>query len=95
MVKLTEIRLRKVAKDLNIDLRKLPISTLKKGMKVELEHGLIDTRTNVSFDDLIITAKIALAHIIEFPDYYDRLEQLEKEATKYWKNRQKFNPFKQ
>jgi hypothetical protein len=95
MVKITEAQVRKIAKDLDIDLRKLPISTLKKGMQVELEHGLINPRTNVSYDDRIITAKIALAHIIEFPDYYDRLEQLEKEAKKYWKGHRPFNPFKQ
>lgn len=95
MVKITEDQVRKVAKDLDIDLRKLSISTLKKGMKVELEHGLISPRTNVSYDDRIMTAKIALAHIIEFPDYYDRLEQLEKEAKKYWKGHRPFNPFKQ
>jgi hypothetical protein len=95
MVKITDIQVRKIAKDLDIDLRKLSISTLKKGMQVELEHGLINPRTNVSYDDRIITAKIALAHIIEFPDYYDRLEQLEKEAKKYWKGHRPFNPFKQ
>lgn len=93
MPKLTDKNVRKIAKELNIDLRKLPLKTLKSGMKVEFEHGLIDSRTNVSYDDLITTAKIALAHIIEFPDYYERLEKLEKEAKKYWKG-YTFDPFK-
>ena len=77
MVKITEDQVRKVAKDLDIDLRKLSISTLKKGMKVELEHGLISPRTNVSYDDRIMTAKIALAHtmilVLKFiPNYYEK-----------------------
>ena len=31
-------------------------------------------------DDPIVTGKIALAHLNEFPDYYTRLEQMEAEA---------------
>ena len=34
---------------------------------------------------LLITGKIALAHLNEFPDYYIRLEKLEKEAEKYFR----------
>jgi hypothetical protein len=49
-----------------------------------VEHGLRDPATNVTNDDLLITGKIALAHLNEFPDYYDRLEQMEEEAEKFW-----------
>jgi hypothetical protein len=52
------------------------------GMNVELEHGLQDMFTNVSDDDPQITAKIALAHLNEFPDYYTRLERMEEEAKR-------------
>lgn len=53
-------------------------------MDVELEHGTIDPATNVTNDDPIMTGKIALAHLNEFPDYYDRLEEMEEEAEEYW-----------
>jgi multisubunit Na+/H+ antiporter MnhG subunit len=33
--------------------------------------------TNVTDDDLVMTAKIALAHLNELPDYYDRLAEME------------------
>ncbi len=56
-------------------------------MEVELEHGLHDPATNVTNDDLLITGKIALAHLNEFPDYYDRLEVMEEEAKRYWSSR--------
>ena len=52
------------------------------GMNIELEHGLQDMFTNVSDDDPQITAKIALAHLNEFPDYYTRLERMEEEAKR-------------
>ena len=52
------------------------------GMDVELEHGLRDFPTNVTHDDPIVTGKIALAHLNEFPDYYTRLARMEAEAEK-------------
>ncbi len=42
------------------------------GINIELEHGTIDPKTNVTNDDLITTAKIALAHLNEFPNYYNK-----------------------
>ncbi|WP_428910010.1 DUF5661 family protein [Niallia sp. Krafla_26] len=54
------------------------------GVNTELEHGKISSQTNVTGDDPILTGKIALAHLNEFPDYYKRLKVLEKEAKDYW-----------
>ena len=54
------------------------------GVNTELEHGKISSQTNVTGDDPIITGKIALAHLNEFPDYYKRLKVLEDEAKAYW-----------
>jgi hypothetical protein len=57
------------------------------GLEVELEHGRRDPATNVSDDDEITTAEIALAHLNEFPDYYSRLAEMEAEAERYWAER--------
>jgi uncharacterized protein DUF5661 len=54
------------------------------GMDVELEHGTQDDATNVTDDDIVVTAKIARAHLNEFPDYYTRLAVMESEAEAYW-----------
>ena len=42
------------------------------GINIELEHGTVSPKTNVTNNDLIITAKIALAHLNEFPNYYNK-----------------------
>ena len=42
------------------------------GINIELEHGKINPLTNVTNNDLIMTAKIALAHLNEFPNYYNK-----------------------
>jgi hypothetical protein len=46
------------------------------GRDVELEHRLRDSAANVSNDDPVTTGKIALAHLNEFPDRYNRLERM-------------------
>jgi len=65
---------------LGIDWSKYDVEQFRMGMDVELEHGTIDPNTNVTNDDPLMTGKIALAHLNEFPDYYTRLEKMEHEA---------------
>jgi len=65
---------------LNISWNEFNVDQFCRGMNVELEHGSCDPETNVTNDDPLMTAKIALAHLKEFPDYYIRLEKMEREA---------------
>jgi hypothetical protein len=58
------------------------VEQFRRGLEVELEHGLRDPSTDVTGDDPVMTAKIALAHLNEFPDYYTRLERMEEEAKR-------------
>lgn len=78
---------KKIGERLGIKWDKFDIDQFRRGMDVELEHGLYDIKTNVTGDDPVITGKIALAHLNEFPDYYDRLEKMEEEAEEYWERR--------
>ena len=71
---------------LGIDWHAFSVEQFQLGLKVELEHGARDLQTNVTDDDALITGKIALAHLKEFPDYYSRLSVMEKEADEYWAN---------
>jgi hypothetical protein len=72
---------------LGIDWSKYDVEQFRSGMDVELEHGKRDTLTNVTNDDALTTAKIALAHLNEFPDYYTRLEKMEQEAEAFWEGK--------
>ena len=60
------------------------VEQFRMGMDVELEHGRQDPDTNVTDDDVTTTAKIARAHLNEFPDYYSRLAVMEAEAERFW-----------
>ena len=76
---------KKIGEKLGIDWSKFDVEQFRMGMDVELEHGKTSPRTNVTNDDPMLTGKIALAHLNEFSDYYDRLEALEEEAKKFHK----------
>lgn len=71
---------KEIGEKLNIDWTKVDLEQFRMGLEVELEHGLHDAATNVTNDDLIITGKIALAHLNEISDYYTRLNKMEAEA---------------
>ena len=73
---------RSVGEQLGIDWASSPfdIEQFRAGMDVELEHGTRDAETDVTGDDPLLTGKIALAHLREFPDYYTRLARMEAEG---------------
>jgi len=77
-----------IGEQLGIKWDKFDVEQFRMGMDVELEHGLRDSATNVTGNDSLTTGKIALAHLNEFPDYYTRLEKMEKEADVFWGKKQ-------
>jgi hypothetical protein len=71
---------RSIGTQLGIDWQKVDVEQFRRGLEVELEHGSHDTETNVTNNDLVLTGKIAWAHLKEIGDYYMRLDRLEREA---------------
>jgi uncharacterized protein DUF5661 len=75
---------RQIGESIGIDWSTSPfdVDQFRRGLNVELEHGLHDSETNVTGDDPLTTGKIARAHLKEFPDYYTRLERMEEQAKR-------------
>ena len=65
---------------LGLDWAKIDPQQFRRGLEVELEHGARDPETDVTHDDLLLTGKIAWAHLKEIRDYYTRMDKLEAEA---------------
>lgn len=78
---------KQIGETLGIDWTKWDIEQFRMGLEVELEHGLISPPTNITNDDFLMTGKIALAHLNEYPDYYTRLAKLEKETEDFFANK--------
>jgi hypothetical protein len=59
--------LEQIANKHNVDLKTIE-NQLEKGQKVEMEHT----------KDKELAKKIAMDHLYEIPDYYDKLQKMEK-----------------
>ncbi len=81
----TTEKAKEIGEKLGIDWSAYDVEQFRMGMDVELEHGTENSVTNVTDDDPLLTGKIALAHLNEFPDYYTRLYEMEEEAEEYYK----------
>ena len=73
---------KRVGDAIGVDWGRCDLEQFRFGMDVEYEHGSHDPQTDVTHDDPILTGKIALAHMKEFPDYYERLERMEADAAR-------------
>ncbi len=83
----TEEEAKETGEKLGVDWSQFDVEQFRMGMDVEMEHGTIDPNTNVTDDDSLMTGKIALAHLNEFPDYYTRLYKMEEEAEEFHQNK--------
>lgn len=64
----------------NKDNLPIPIEDFKRGLEVELEHGIMFEAYNVTNNHPILTGMIVMAHFMESLDYYKRLEIAELEG---------------
>lgn len=71
---------RSIGTQLKIEWSQIDLEQFRRGLEVELEHGAIDPETIVTSDDLVLTGKIAWAHLKEIRDYYTWLDKMEAEA---------------
>ena len=78
---------KRVGDEIGVDWERFDLEQFRAGMDVEYEHGSVDPQTDVTGDDPLTTGKIALAHMKEFPDYYARLQRMEREAEQDWAER--------
>lgn len=64
----------------NTEKMSIPLEEFRRGLEVELEHGLRFKDANVTNNHPMITGMIVLAHLKEMMDYYERLEVAELEG---------------
>ena len=73
---------KKTGDKIGIDWDEVSLDQFRAGLDVELEHGTMDSQTNITNDDPILTGKIVLVHLKELPDYYTKLEAMEGDISK-------------
>jgi hypothetical protein len=83
MKKLNSLDAKEIGDDHGINWNEIKLFELIKGVNVEFEHETRYPETKVTKNDTKLTGKITCAHLKELPDYYTRLEKLEKTAGEY------------
>ena len=69
-----------ILKEVNTEKMKIDLEDFRKGMEVELEHGVRFKDANVTNNHPILTGMIVLAHLKESLDYYKLLDVAELEG---------------
>lgn len=69
----------KWAKELKLDISKYKMDQIRNGIEVEREHDSGEYDVVGKEKDLL---KIALVHLDELPDYYDRLKKMEERTIR-------------
>lgn len=80
---ISKIQALKLGKKHKINFKTVPFKEWMNGLNVELEHK------NITHGSQKTTAKIVIAHLLEYPDYYKYLKKMEDKRDKYWKNKKK------
>ena len=69
-----------IQREVGAEAAAISSEAFRRGLEVELEHGLAFPDANVTNNHPILTGRIVLAHLKEMLDYYDRLEVAELEG---------------
>lgn len=78
---LTLQRAKQIGDEIGVDWGEIDLGEFIQGIKEEMEHGsMYGEVTKVHEDDYNTSARIAVAHLKEVPDYYTRLEAMEDSA---------------
>lgn len=83
MPKLTLYEAYQIGRRLGVNFEVVPIDVLRHGIHVEMEHR------DVIGNSALKAGKIALAHLREFPDYYEALDKMESMLKERWRGRRK------
>lgn len=76
----TTLEAGKILRQMDTRGLKVDLEQFRSGLEVELEHGLLFKKYNVTNNHPMLTGKIVMAHFMESLDYYRRLEVAELEG---------------
>jgi uncharacterized protein DUF5661 len=78
---------RRVGESLHIDWEQVDLEEFRQGLMGNHKPGAVDPETGLTYDSVLLTAKVVLAHMEQFPDYFTRLAKLKEEVDEYQSGR--------
>jgi hypothetical protein len=75
---------RRIGESLHIDWDQVDLEQFRRDlMGDQKQEEAMDPETGMIYDGVLLSGKIVMAHIQEFPDYFARLARLKKEVDEY------------
>jgi hypothetical protein len=74
---------KRVGESLHIDWEQVDLEEFRQGLMGNHKEGAIDPETGLTYEGVLLTGKVVLAHMEEFPDYFTRLARLKAEVDDY------------
>ena len=74
---------KRIGDSLYIDWNQVDLKQFRQGLMGNHKQGAMDPETGRTYDGVLLTGRVVLAHMQEFPDYFTRLEKLKAEIDEY------------
>ena len=74
---------KRIGESLHIDWDQVDLEQFRQGLMGNHKQGSMDPETGRTYDGVLLTGRVVLAHMQEFPDYFTRLERLKAEVDEY------------
>jgi len=74
---------RRIGESLYIDVDQIDLEQYRQGLMGNHTQAAADPEMGPVLDGLLLSGRLVLEHMQEFPDYFTRLEKLRSEAEKY------------
>jgi hypothetical protein len=74
---------KRIGDALRIDWDHVDLEQFRQGLMGKQTQESVDPETGLTYDGVLQTGQVVLAHMEEFPDYFTRLEKLRAEADEY------------
>jgi hypothetical protein len=74
---------KRIGEALRIDWDHVDLEQFRQGLMGKQTQEILDPETAQTYDGVLQTGQVVLAHMEEIPDYFTRLEKLRAEADEY------------
>ena len=74
---------KRVGESLHIDWEQVDLEEFRQGLMGNHKEGAIDPETGLTYEGVLLTGRVVLAHMEEFPDYFTRLAKLKAEVDDF------------
>jgi hypothetical protein len=74
---------KRIGDSLYIDWDQVDLEQFRQGLMGNHKQGVMDPETGLTYDNVLLSGKVVLAHMQEFPDYFTRLAKLKAEVDRH------------